>query len=79
MLIAAASLCWVTIAAAEDKHLTVIPPVPKTYHPKRTPWGEPDLRGTWPIDRLNFTPLHAQIRGDITSSPAQRAQQAKAP
>lgn len=37
--------------------LTVVPPVPKTYKPKTTPWGEPDLRGTWPIDHLNGTPM----------------------
>jgi hypothetical protein len=23
----------------------------------RTPWGEPDLRGMWPIDKLNGTPV----------------------
>src|SRR5689334_18025809 len=25
----------------------------KSYKPKLTAWGEPDLRGTWPIDYLN--------------------------
>jgi hypothetical protein len=34
-----------------------VPPVSRDYHPARTAWGEPDLRGTWPIDHLNFTPL----------------------
>jgi hypothetical protein len=37
--------------------LTAIPAVPKDYHPKTTPWGEPDFRGGWPIDHLNFTPM----------------------
>jgi hypothetical protein len=37
--------------------LVSVPPVPKTYHPKKTAWGEPDLRGNWPVDFLNFTPL----------------------
>ena len=57
ILIAAASLCAPAAASAQDKDLTVVPPVPKTYHPKKTSWGELDLRGTWPIDHLNFTPL----------------------
>lgn len=28
-----------------------------TYTPPRTPWGDPDLRGMWPIDKLNGTPV----------------------
>lgn len=27
------------------------------WEPPRTPWGEPDLSGTWPIDHLIGTPL----------------------
>ena len=27
------------------------------YAPPRTPWGDPDLRGMWPIDKLNGTPV----------------------
>ncbi len=27
------------------------------YTPDQTAWGEPDFRGTWPIDHLNGTPL----------------------
>ncbi len=27
------------------------------WTPPRTPWGDPDLTGTWPIDHLNGTPL----------------------
>ncbi len=37
--------------------LTVVPPVPMDYQPAKTPWGDPDLRGRWPIDHLNGTPL----------------------
>jgi hypothetical protein len=33
--------------------LTTVPPVPTTYVPARTPWGDPDLRGTWPTDHVN--------------------------
>ena len=31
--------------------LTRVPAMPG-YKPKKTPWGEPDLRGIWPIDSL---------------------------
>ena len=27
------------------------------WTPPRTPWGEPDLSGMWPIDKLNGTPV----------------------
>lgn len=43
--------------AAQQADLTVLPPVPRTYQPETTEWGEPDLRGTWPIDHLNGLPL----------------------
>ncbi|MBN9506309.1 MAG: hypothetical protein J0I69_09795 [Altererythrobacter sp.] len=42
---------------AQAPDLTAIPAVPRDYKPANTAWGEPDLRGTWPIDHLNFTPL----------------------
>jgi hypothetical protein len=44
-------------AGGPQRDLTVLPPVPKTYQPKKTPWGEPDFRGTWPIDHLGGLPL----------------------
>ena len=34
-------------------HLAPIP----DYTPKKTPWGDPDLRGMWPIDSLGGLPL----------------------
>ena len=37
--------------------LTVVPPIPRNYAPAKTSWGDPDLRGRWPIDHLNGTPL----------------------
>jgi hypothetical protein len=43
--------------AAQDLDLTAIPSVPRDYRPALTSWREPDLRGTWPVDHLNFTPL----------------------
>lgn len=33
--------------------LTKLPSVSKSYKPKLTAWGDPDLRGIWPIDYLN--------------------------
>ena len=44
-------------ALAQEIDLAAIPAVSRDHKPARTPWGEPDLRGTWPIDHLNFTPL----------------------
>jgi hypothetical protein len=44
-------------AVAPPADLTAIPPIPKTYRPAKTAWGEPDLRGIWPIDHLNGTPM----------------------
>jgi hypothetical protein len=34
------------------KELFVLPPVSKAYTPKKTPWGDPDIRGMWPIDAI---------------------------
>jgi hypothetical protein len=39
------------------KELYVLPPVPHTYAPKKTAWGDPDLRGMWPIDSIGGLPL----------------------
>ena len=44
-------------AGAPPVDLTVLPPVPHDYKPKRTSWGDPDLRGIWPIDNLGGLPL----------------------
>jgi len=38
--------------------LTVMPPVPTDYQPQRTAWGDPDLRGTWPIDNIASLPMN---------------------
>ncbi len=47
-------------AAAQPipEDLTVMPPVPTDYQPKRTEWGDPDLRGTWPIDNIASLPMN---------------------
>lgn len=44
-------------ASAQEADLTVLPPVPDDFTPAKTPWGDPDLRGTWPISHLNGLPL----------------------
>jgi hypothetical protein len=33
------------------------PATPRTYHARRTPWGDPDLEGTWPGARAAAIPL----------------------
>ncbi len=43
--------------SAAPQDLTVLPPVPKNYTPKKTAWGDPDFRGIWPIDHLGGLPL----------------------
>ena len=35
---------------ANHPELYVLAPVSKSYKPKRTSWGDPDLRGMWPTD-----------------------------
>jgi hypothetical protein len=45
-------------AQAQEEDLTVLPAASNDYHPSQTAWGDPDLRGGWPIDHLNGrTPL----------------------
>lgn len=42
---------------AQEQDLTVLPPVSDDYAPEKTEWGDPDFRGSWPIDHLNGLPL----------------------
>jgi len=46
-------------ASAQDvpDDLTVMPPVPTDFDPPKTAWGDPDLRGTWPIDNIASLPM----------------------
>jgi hypothetical protein len=48
----------VAAAQAVPDDLTVMPPVPTDYQPKKTAWGDPDLRGTWPIDNIASLPMN---------------------
>ena len=59
----AAAACVVALpnmaaAQAVPADLTTMPPVPTDYQPKKTAWGDPDLRGTWPIDNIASLPMN---------------------
>jgi len=50
----------VQAAAAADQAPAKAKPASKSaqaYAPPKTPWGDPDLQGTWPLDELGRTPL----------------------
>src|SRR6201996_3472247 len=47
------------------KELFVLPPVATNYVPKKTPWGDPDIRGMFPIDAIGGLNLQRpQSMGD---------------
>ncbi|GGD47472.1 hypothetical protein GRI62_08675 [Erythrobacter arachoides] len=54
-----AALAMTAPAAAQDApaDLTVLQPIPADYAPPRTSWGDPDLRGMWPIDNIASIPM----------------------
>ncbi len=59
LALAAAPLAISPLAAQEQAaDLTVMPPVTTDYQPSRTPWGDPDLRGTWPINDVAELPVN---------------------
>ncbi|AKH42198.1 hypothetical protein FHS61_003037 [Altererythrobacter atlanticus] len=45
------------MAQAVPDDLTTMPAVPTTFDPPKTAWGDPDLRGTWPIDNIASLPM----------------------
>jgi hypothetical protein len=50
---------------AEHPELYVLPPIAHTYQPKKTPWGDPDLRGMWPTDSFGgMWVQHPESMGD---------------
>jgi hypothetical protein len=61
-LLAAAGLTALSaspaLADGAPADLTVMPPVSTTYKPAKTAWGDPDLRGTWPIDNIASLPMN---------------------
>ncbi len=46
------------MAQSVPDDLTVMPPVPTDYQPARTAWGDPDLRGMFPIDNIASLPMN---------------------
>ncbi|WP_404712480.1 hypothetical protein [Sphingomonas sp. MMS24-J13] len=67
VLLAATSLSGIGPALAQDTEksstgldLYHLPPIPK-FTPERTSWGDPDLRGIWPIDSLGGLPLQRTV------------------
>ena len=58
LTLAAPSLAQPSRGAAQaSTDLTVMPPVSTRYVPKRTAWGDPDLRGTWPLNDVAELPV----------------------
>lgn len=52
---------------AQDRELTeemigVPPPAPAGWDAPRTPWGDPDLRGTYPLESMGSTPMQRPER-----------------
>ena len=45
-------------AAGAAPDLTVMPPVATRYVPRKTAWGDPDLRGTWPLNDVAELPVN---------------------
>jgi hypothetical protein len=46
------------LAQAVPADLTTMPAVPTDFSPPKTAWGDPDLRGTWPIDSIAQLPMN---------------------
>src|SRR3569623_1310919 len=46
-----------TAAAAEEPSKPAMSSAAAKWTPPKTPWGDPDLQGTWPLDQLGRTPL----------------------
>ena len=49
--------CWAVGTAAQQPAAR-----PPAYQQPMTPWGEPDLRGTWPLNHLISTPFQRPER-----------------
>ena len=56
--LAATILAGPSFAQDAPQDLIVMPPVSKDYQPAKTPWGDPDLRGTWPINDVAELPVN---------------------
>ena len=56
MLAGAALLAAVAPVAAQET-VGVPPPNPDGWHAPKTAWGDPDLRGQYPLDQVGRTPM----------------------
>jgi hypothetical protein len=55
---AAAAIAAVLVSTAGcDRSPSALSSAGAGYTPPRTAWGDPDLQGMWPIDKLNGTPV----------------------
>jgi hypothetical protein len=58
-LMAASALAAPAVAQQQaPANLTVLPPIPNDYRPGKTAWGDPDFRGTWPINDVAEMPVN---------------------
>jgi hypothetical protein len=57
LLVGAALAAFAALAACTDAGDGAVRAAAGAWQPPRTPWGEPDLRGMWPVDKLNGTPV----------------------
>ena len=48
--------------AQVPEDLTTMPPVADEYRPGTTPWGDPDFRGTWPINDIAELPVERPVQ-----------------
>jgi hypothetical protein len=46
---------------ARPSHAQSSAPPPEEWQGARTPWGDPDLQGTWPLDFINGTPVQRPL------------------
>jgi hypothetical protein len=46
------------VAQGVPADLTTMPPVSDDYRPATTAWGDPDLRGTWPLNDIADLPVN---------------------
>src|SRR5271167_853385 len=54
-----AALAWLTAASALAQPVPhALPPPPQNWVQSKTPWGDPDIQGTWTSDDCIGTPLN---------------------
>ncbi len=51
--VCAFSFAPIAFAQPAPADLATMPAIPKTYVPVKTPWGDPDFRGTFPLEPID--------------------------